>query len=91
VKSRLARTAMSMFLPVMAQRAGLPISKIGGWMGFLAAAEPAVRRCERGPERATLCVDYGGLDVFVVAMVKQGGDWAVKGVAWRQKGRAAGK
>lgn len=79
--TQLARTAISMFAPVLASEAGMSVADIGSWLGFFAAAAPELRRCDR----TVVCVDYGGLDVFVVTLVEQGSGWGASSVAWRQR------
>jgi hypothetical protein len=83
-----ARTAISMFIPVLARDAGMSVADIGTWIGFFASAAPALRRCESSAERVAVCLDYGGLDVLVVTLVPRGSGWGASSVSWRQRGRA---
>lgn len=87
--THLSRMAISMFAPVLAREADMSLASIGSWLGFFASAAPAVRRCEAAADRAVVCVDYGGLDVFVVSLASQGSAWAVRSVSWRQRGRVS--
>jgi hypothetical protein len=83
--SHLARMAISMFAPTMARDAGMSIARIGAWIAFFATAAPVLRRCG-GADGHVVCVDYGGLDVFVVTFTSRGAGWGVSGVAWKQRG-----
>src|SRR5262249_38811325 len=84
----LAMRSLFMLLPATSARAlGLTVSTVASWMGFLRIAKPSASACLREPARAAICIDYGGLDVFVVTLVAKGGRWVPEAIAWRQLGR----
>jgi hypothetical protein len=84
---RLARGAISMMVPRMAQTIGLAVSRLGPWMVFLSVATPDARVVKRDLGGVVVDLDYGGQDVFLVTFTTRPTGWAVSAVAWRQRGR----
>jgi hypothetical protein len=77
-----------MALPTqMARMLGATVSTIAGWMEFLRVAKPVASVCGRDDEHATVCLDYGSLDVFVVTLGTRGPTWVPQSITWLQRGR----
>ncbi len=58
-------------------------------LGFLYYAKPAMSLCARDDARATLCIDYGGLDIFTVELASAPPVWTVSAITWHQRGRSS--
>jgi hypothetical protein len=80
------KSSVGTVLPVlMSTSLGMPTSEISGWIGFFQAAKPSLGLCGRTEQRVSLCMDYGGQDVFVLDLERDQGVWAPAGLAWWQK------
>jgi hypothetical protein len=83
--TQLAQQAMGMTFPICAtQGAGMSSAQVGAWMGFLSAAQPAVRRCGTQKDALRICLDYGGRDIVVVGFAQVGRMWAPALMEWWQ-------
>ena len=80
-----ARRFMSQSLPIALQHDGSPTNDIGLWLGFLHAARPVIAHCGRNNEAVTICVDYGGRDVFVVELAQRDGALVGRKLDWLQQ------
>jgi hypothetical protein len=80
-----ARRTLSMYLHVAMTQAGLPMEKISVWLGFLHTARPVTARCGQQADTVSVCVDYGGVDVFVIDVVPHANAWVPKRLRWMQK------
>ena len=88
--TKLALTNIGMTLPIlMSHHLGMTTADIGRWMTFLRAAKPAIGVCKRSDTEVTVCVSYGGLDVFLVSLQAGGGAWGLSALSWQQRGRVA--
>jgi hypothetical protein len=86
---RLALRTMSMTIPITATRSlGLNMSTTGTWLSLLHSAKPSALLCGRERTKVTVCLDYGGLDVFIVRFAPHGSSWAPEGIAWQQRGQS---
>jgi hypothetical protein len=87
VPGHLAQRMMAVALPLsMARTLGLSAAEASDWMSFLFMAKPEIRACGAGPATRTVCVDYGGLDVFVVTFVPRDPVWVLDEIVWRRRG-----
>lgn len=88
---QVVRRTLSMTLPAaMVHELTLPGDLTALWLGWLATAEPAWRRCGAEGRRLTVCADYGGLDVFAVELMDTDGLWVPVRLRWWQRRPAPG-
>jgi hypothetical protein len=86
---RLALRGVFMVLPLqMARSLGLPTRTVAAWLGFLRMARPLASHCGHDGTQVAICLDYGGLDVFVVTLAARGATWVPQEISWQQRGRA---
>ncbi|MEZ4449056.1 MAG: hypothetical protein R3B09_06190 [Nannocystaceae bacterium] len=77
------RRSLAMVLPItMSTELGMPTADVGRWLAFFSLAEPEYTRCG-GDD--SLCVSYGGLDVFVFTMTRFDGVTVVQSIQWMQR------
>lgn len=82
------RRTLSVAVPsILIEELSAPPDVIGLWLGYLSTARPTWRACGRTERRLTVCADYGGLDVFVVELVRSESLWTPAAVAWWQRRR----
>lgn len=82
----ICRMALSSSLPVAMSRVlGMATSDIGSWLGFLSAAKPVLHGCGKAGQDLTVCVDYGGVDIFVLRFSDDGTMWAPSAITWWQR------
>jgi hypothetical protein len=87
VPGHLALRTMAVVLPVtMARTLRLSSAEVSEWISFLFMAKPDIRACGAGPTMRTVCVDYGGLDVFIVTFVPRDPVWVLDRLIWRHRG-----
>jgi len=85
---RLALRSVLMVLPTqIAPSLGLADGRAAAWQGFLRMARPVACDCGHDDTEATICLDYGGLDVFVVTLATRGATWVPRAISWQERGR----
>lgn len=85
VRAAVRRTLGLTLPPALAADPDAPPGAALRWQAFLAAAEPTWRNCGSDPRHLTVCVDYGGLDIFVVELLRAGDLWSPVAVTWWQR------
>jgi hypothetical protein len=82
----LVRTTLALTLPAaMAEDARATPEQVGRWLAFLALAEPTWRDCGGDARHLTVCAEYGGVDIFVVELLRSGDLWLPVAVTWWQR------
>ncbi len=68
IKSFFRTMLAAVFPTVMRNELGLTMMQVGAWVTFLSYAEPDWRVCGKEGTTVAVCAEYGGLDIFVLAM-----------------------
>jgi hypothetical protein len=87
---KMAKLMLSSLLPLtLSGELGFSVSQIGNWMAFLTLAEPVLYRCDTDGKYVTVCLDYGGLDIFQLGFATEENIPIVKHLSWyRRKSKA---
>ena len=83
--STLIRNSLSFLPPGLVTRHGMSRLEIASWMGFLNLAQPTWHLCGHQPGQATICADYGGLDIFVIRLARGKMLWLPTSMTWWHK------
>lgn len=88
---RVAMGGLFTVLPVELSRTlAMQTKDVAAWVTFLQLARPVISRCAPvEAEHATVCLDYGGLDIFVIKLGIENDAWVPRSVVWHQLGRLA--
>ena len=61
---------------------GFNMTQVGAWIAFLGMAEPEWYSCGTDVPYATVCLSYGGLDIFRVVLKVENGAADLQQVSW---------
>lgn len=83
---RLTQMVLTSVMPMsLARDLGFNITQVGAWIGFLGMAEPEWYACGADAAYATICLNYGGLDIFVIVLTLADGGAGLKQVSWYRR------
>ena len=80
------RRTLTLTLPAaMAEDVSAEPALAARWLAFLTLAEPTWRNCGQDEDHLSVCAEYGGVDIFVVELLRSGYLWLPVAVTWWQR------